>query len=201
MDPFLPQEQSDHTESKVFHALEKLGELIRSLQWETAKAQQLSPLQLQVLLFLHGHGPQQRTVAYLADEFSVTRPTISDAIKSLMHKGYVVKEKNPADSRSTYLHLTVTGSKLIGQLNGYPHKLLEEIGALPTKKREALLSTLLHLLHSTQRSGLARASRMCFHCAHYDGDHKGKHYCQLFQKPLPEAALRIDCPEFSAPEH
>lgn len=201
MDPFLPQEQSDDTGSKVYHALEKLGELTRALQWETAKARQLSPLQLQILLFLHGHEPQYRKAAYLADEFSVTRPTVSDAVKSLMQKGLVVKERNPADSRSTYLHLTVTGSKLIKQLNGHPQKLLDQIDLLPAPQQGELLSTLLHLLHAAQAAGLSRASRMCFNCAHYEGNHKDTHHCQLLQKTLQQESLRIDCPEFSARKH
>ena len=198
MDPFLPKEQAGDTGSTIYLALEKLGELTRSLQWEAAKAHQLSPLQLQILLFLHGHEPHHRTAAYLADEFSVTRPTISDAIKSLMQKGYVVKEKNPADSRSTYLHLTVTGSKLIGELNAYPQKLIGPIERLASTQQQTLLSSLLHILHTAQSADLMRASRMCFGCEHYQGDRKNKHHCLLLQRPLQSAELRLDCPEYYA---
>jgi DNA-binding MarR family transcriptional regulator len=48
----------------------------------------------------------------LADEFNMTKATISDSVKVLLSKELVTKETDPIDTRSFSLSLTNEGKKI-----------------------------------------------------------------------------------------
>ena len=80
---FNLENQNQNLDSKISAGIEKLSSVFRVLIWEQAKNLGLSPIQIQILIFLNYHSEHLATVSYLAKEFSLTKPTISDAIKIL----------------------------------------------------------------------------------------------------------------------
>ena len=64
-------------ESKILNGLERLSEVLKSLLWEKAKIHGISPIQIQILLFVSNHHLDICNVSYLAKEFNVTKATIS----------------------------------------------------------------------------------------------------------------------------
>lgn len=193
--PHNPQYQAQSLDARLFASLDKAGELIRALQWEQAKAHKVSPLQLQVLLFLCYHDAPLRKAAQLAAEFSVTRATISDTIKSLLSKGLILKEPDPEDSRSSFLHLSAKGEGLVREVEGFPEPVLESLQGLPEADKGVILAALLKVLYQAFEKGLIKPQRMCFACRHYEGDREERHRCGLLKVALQPAALRLDCPE------
>ncbi|MGB0918349.1 MAG: MarR family winged helix-turn-helix transcriptional regulator, partial [Flavobacteriales bacterium] len=97
---FDPDFQSYSTEAKIVASLERISEAFRVLLWNESKAHGLSPLQVQVLIFLHYHSEEKCTVSYLAKEFNMAKPTISDTVKILERKELIQKVKSPIDTRS-----------------------------------------------------------------------------------------------------
>ncbi len=79
MSVFDPSEQNIDLDKKIVAGLERLSQVFRALLWDHAKAYNLSPIQIQLLIFIRYHRPEHNSVSYLAGEFSVTKPTISDA--------------------------------------------------------------------------------------------------------------------------
>lgn len=75
--------QNTSVESKIIASLERVSQAFRVLLWNESKEFSLSPIQVQVLIFLLFHSSEKRKVSYLADEFNMTKATISDTIKSL----------------------------------------------------------------------------------------------------------------------
>lgn len=178
-------------------ALERISEVFKTLLWEKAKVHGISPIQIKLLLFISGHAPELCNVSHLANEFNVTKPTISDAVKVLNKKGYLDKEYSETDSRRYTLALTETGNKLEQELDTYAHPLQTNLQRLPKAEVKALYTTLTQLIFQLNRSGILTVQRTCFACKFYNQTQSG-HYCNLLQQPLVDHEIRLDCPEFES---
>ena len=196
--PFDIAKQQSQTDSKLVIAFEKMAEIFRVLLWEKAKAHGLSPIQIQLLIHIAHHKETQTAPAQLAREFNLTKPTISDAIKSLLQKELVKQKTNPADARSKWLLLTQTGQHLVKDLEQYPAPLQAALGSISTAQKGTMLQQVLAVLSTLSDSGLISRSNMCFQCRFYEGNRDSEHHCTFLQKDLAPEALRIDCPEFEA---
>ncbi len=97
---FNPTHQEKDVSSKVVAGLERISEVFKILLWEKAKLVGLSPIQIQILLFIAYHKRNLCNVSHLAKEFNVTKPTVSDAVKVLNKKGFIIKDFSSSDSRS-----------------------------------------------------------------------------------------------------
>lgn len=86
--------QNRNTESKIIASLERISQAFRVLLWQQSKEHSLSPIQVQVLIFLLHHSNEKRKVSYLADEFNMTKATISDTVKTLEQKDLFPKNLN-----------------------------------------------------------------------------------------------------------
>ena len=193
--PFDPDQQSDRLDNKIVVTLEKFAEVFRVLLWDKAKENDLSPIQLQILLFLSFHSPDQRKVAYLAREFNMTKATISDAVKTLINKELITKEKDTADTRSFFLNLTVKGKNTADKVASFSAALQGSVAELDAQSKENLFHGLYTLIQNLNQKGVIALQRMCFNCRFYRGDKKQTHFCQLLKTPLKNRDLRIDCPE------
>ena len=79
-------EQNQKIESRIVVALERISEAFRVLLWNESKENSLSPIQIQILIFIYFHSTEKCKVGYLADEFNMTKATISDSVKVLLSK-------------------------------------------------------------------------------------------------------------------
>jgi DNA-binding MarR family transcriptional regulator len=104
--------QNSNIESKIVASLERVSQAFRVLLWNESKEFSLSPIQIQVLIFLLHHTEEKCKVSYLADEFNMTKATISDTIKTLEQKQLIRKEYELHDTRSFIIHLTNMGKKI-----------------------------------------------------------------------------------------
>lgn len=194
---FNPDYQNEHVDAKIVVALERIAEVFRVLLWNEGKEMALSPIQIQILVFLRFHDVQQRTVSYLAREFAMTKATISDAVKALEQKKYIEKKTQAGDSRSYTIHLTSAGKKRVEQAVAFANPVQEMVAEIQPEHKLVLLSSLAELLGKLHDKGLLPVQRMCYSCRFYAGQKQGRegHFCTLLGKPLHESEIRIDCPE------
>ena len=82
---FNPDFQQKDISSKLVAGLERISEVFKVLLWEKAKQVSLSPIQIQILIFIAYHKQELCNVSHLAREFNITKPTVSDAIKILSY--------------------------------------------------------------------------------------------------------------------
>ncbi|MFN8304758.1 MAG: MarR family winged helix-turn-helix transcriptional regulator [Saprospiraceae bacterium] len=190
---FNPDAQLDKVEFRIVAALERLSEAFRVLLWDQAKVLNVSPIQIQLLIFLRYHKPEYATVSKLAEEFNMTRPTISDAVRALEQKGLVERDPNPADARSHTLVLTDAGRAVAEQTANFASPLLLPLELMDDEQKYNLLENLLHMILNLQRKGVVSLHRMCFNCQNYMTRSSG-HYCRLLAKKLENKDLQIDCP-------
>lgn len=192
---FNPTQQEQDISSKIVAGLERISEVFKVLLWEKAKLVGLSPIQIQILIFIAFHKRELCNVSHLAKEFNVTKPTISDAIRALNRKGMISKDFSSSDNRSYTLQLTESGKKMVTQTNDFAMPLKNQIDNFNESELTGLLNTLSNLIYKLNYNGVLTVQRTCYGCKYYQKN-KETNYCNLLQKVLMTTEIRLDCPEY-----
>ena len=187
--------QQENLPSKIVAGLERISEVFRTLLWAEAKKSGVSPIQIQILVFLAYHKSSLCTVSYLAKEFDVTKPTISDAVKALEQKKLILKDYSGSDSRSYFIVLSEKGKELVSITENYANPLKKQFDTFDQEQLETVYDSILKLIFSLNKAGIISVQRTCLACKFYRKK-EGDDYCDYLQKPLETKSLRIDCPEF-----
>lgn len=187
--------QQENLPSKIVAGLERISEVFRTLLWAEAKKSGVSPIQIQILIFLAYHKSSLCTVSYLAKEFDVTKPTISDAVKALEQKKLILKDYSGSDSRSYLIVLSKKGKELVSVTENYANPLKKQFDSFEQEQLESVYDAILKLILSLNKAGIISVQRTCLACKFYRKNDDGD-YCDYLQKPLKTTTLRIDCPEF-----
>ena len=188
--------QNENIESKIVASLERISQAFRVLLWQESKEVGLSPIQIQILIFILNHSDDKCLISYLADEFNMTKATVSDSVKVLEKKELITKEFNQLDSRSFHIKLTHKG-KLIAEQNGiFTKQIRKPISSMSDREKEQLLISLLSIISNLNNQGIITIQRMCSTCRfHNFNKNNNKHFCNLLNKELQLKELRVDCPE------
>ncbi|HMQ07044.1 MAG TPA: MarR family winged helix-turn-helix transcriptional regulator [Saprospiraceae bacterium] len=187
--------QNGNTESKIVVSLERIAQAFRVLLWQESKEHALTPIQVQVLIFLHYHSDEKCKVSYLAHEFNMTKATISDTVKILENKKLIYKVFEPKDGRSYVIRLTHEGKMLAEKTAMFSKEISKPIDEMDKDEKEILLRSLLNIIRHLNQTGIITIQRMCLTCSHYQSSKTAPHYCRLLKQRLHVADLRIDCPE------
>ena len=132
----------------------------------------------------------------MAKEFNVTKATISDAVKVLIKKEYLIKDYSPIDNRRYNVFLSDQGNKLVISLAEYARPFETELSKFKSNELNVLFETISKLIYLLNQQDIIQVQRICFNCKHYSGDKKSKHYCNLLKSKLKKQEIRIDCNEF-----
>lgn len=192
---FNPEQQQKDLSSKIVTGLERISEVFKILLWEKAKLVGLSPIQIQILLFISYHDKNLCNVSHLAKEFNVTKPTISDAIRVLDKKELIVKDYSPTDSRSYLIVLSESGKEIIAETYDFSDPLKIQIEGFEETKLEGLFDTLCELIFKLNQANLLSVQRTCYGCRFYQKNEDAD-FCNLLQKELAKKDIRLDCPEY-----
>ena len=180
--------------SKIIYGLERISDALKSMLWEKAKLYGISPIQIQLLLFIANHKIELCNVTQLALEFNVTKPTVSDAIRVLINKEYLTKDHSNADSRSYNLLITKDGEGLISEISTYALPLQEALSGSKEEQLERLYSSITFLIDGLNKNGVIQVQRSCYSCRFYNKQNQ-KHFCDFLNQALAETDIRLDCPE------
>ena len=197
MNVFDPESQEKDLTAKITAGLERISQTFKVLLWEKAKELGLSPIQIQILIFVAHHDRHLANVSHLAQEFNVTKPTISDAIKALEKKNLILKDFSSADSRSYTIVLSEKGISAVDVSQDFSNPLYEPLANLTDTDRATFFDVLKRLIFGMNRRGILTVQRTCFGCRFYDKGQEG-HYCNLLEKKLEDSKIRLDCPEFES---
>lgn len=192
---FNPAQQEKDISSKIVAGMERVSEVFKIMLWEKAKLVGLSPIQIQIIIFIAFHNRHLCNVSHLAKEFNVTKPTISDAIKILDKKGLIIKDFSSADSRSYSISLSNLGTDIVSQTYDFSNPLKKQVDRLSQPELESLFSTLSQLIYKLNRNGILSVQRTCYGCTFYQKN-KENDYCNLLEKELLNKDIRLDCPEY-----
>jgi len=187
--------QNANLDNKIVAGLERLSQVFRILLWEKAKTYYLSPIQIQLLIFIRHHSADKTTVSYLAREFNFTRPTISDAIKILEQKKLIQKITDDTDTRSYTIHLTEAGKKIVLETDNFANPLTEIISKATNTDKIVLWENISNLIIKLNKLEVISVQRTCFNCKHYSIKNKA-HFCNLLSLKILTKDIRMDCREF-----
>ena len=187
--------QQESVSNKIVAGLERISEVFRTLLWAEAKKSGVSPIQIQILIFLAYHKSSLCTVSYLAKEFDVTKPTISDAVKSLGQKKLILKDYSKPDSRSYIIVLSEKGKELVSVTENYANPLKKQFDTFDKDQLVTVYEAIVKLISNLNKTGIISVQRTCSACKFYSKK-EGGDFCEYLQKPLKPEAIRIDCPEF-----
>ena len=189
--------QNTDLTSKIVQGLERISEAYRVLLWEHAKTIGLSPIQIQVLIFIYYHPSHLCSVSALAKEFNLTKPTISDAIKVMDKKGLVHKIPSLEDKRAYTIEVSEEGKKVVAQTEYFASPIREGVKALNKNEQAEVFSALSKVIYTLNKSNVISVQRMCHTCQHFSTEGQ-QLFCKLLELKLDAQDLRLDCPEHEA---
>jgi DNA-binding MarR family transcriptional regulator len=181
-------------EEKIFSALERIHIASRSGLQKSVQGYGVSVLQAQIMR--HVDLRKSASVSQLAEQLKVSKPTISDAVASLLEKELVKKIMGAEDARGYHLTLTDKGKIETSNIFSYATPFLKTLNSLNNEQKEAFWDALLYLLKTMQGQGLIPPQRMCFSCQYFEQNKDGdRYYCKLMKMALSLELLRADCNE------
>ena len=195
MSVFNLDNQNTSLDNKIVAGLERLSQVFRILLWEKAKEHSLSPIQIQLLIFIRHHSADKTTISYLAQEFNFTKPTISDAIKIKKKKKLIQKITDQTDTRSYTINLTATGKKIVLETENFANPVTEIISKANNTDKKVLWEIVSNLILRLNKLEIITIQRTCFNCKNYSIKNKA-HFCNLLNLKLLTKDIRIDCREF-----
>jgi DNA-binding MarR family transcriptional regulator len=106
---------------------------------KNSKGLNLSISEMHLLQTVYDTG-QGCTISMLSASQRISLPSVTAAVNKLAHKGYVEKQKSPADGRVVLVTLTRTGRKAVMAHRYFHTRMVRAVSqALNTDEQEAML--------------------------------------------------------------
>lgn len=195
MSVFNLDHQNSSLDNKIVAGLDRISQVFKTLLWEKSKTYNLSPIQIQLLIFIQYHSEEKTTVSYLSQEFNVSKPTISDTIKTLEQKQFIKKIADQRDTRSYRIELTPTGKRIVLETESFVNPLTEIITNSEQNDKLVLWENITNIILQLNELNVISVQRTCFKCKFYS-KLNNEPFCNLLNQHLRTADIRIDCPEF-----
>ena len=196
MSVFNLKNQNENLDYKIVAGLERLSHAFKILLWNKAKEYQLSPIQIQLLIFIQHHTHEKTTISYLAQEFHLTKPTISDAIKVIEQKLLIKKVSDSVDTRSYFIQLTAAGKKIVSNSEDFTFPIENIVRSFGKSEKEIMWQSIVELIQMLNKENIIETQRTCSNCIHFAAK-SDIHFCKLLNKKLQIKDIRLDCEEFS----
>ncbi len=197
MSAFNLKDQNSNIDNKILVGLDRLSQVFRILLWEKAKQLDITPIQIQVLIFINYHSIDKSTVSYLSKEFNLSKATISDTVKTLLKKDLLRKISNEIDSRSFSLLLTQNGIKIVAETEDFSNPFLDIVKEINLEDKLIMWNIISKSILELNKLKIITIQRTCYNCEYFSNQ-KVQSFCNLLNQELNIADIRIDCEEFTA---
>ena len=171
----------------------RIRELINRLaRLDTAQAWQgdLNPTQSAVLDYLSRANRFSRSPSHVADYLGTTRGTISQSLKSLCQKGYVIERRSEADKRTISFELSAKGSEAADT----PNVMATQVAKMDGISSAVLIAGLEALLLPLLKKRGGKPFGICNECNHFVSRQNGG-YCELLSENLSQTDATQICHE------
>lgn len=184
---------------EIFDYLERLSNLLRNEERREGLVYGIQPVQLEALYYLSICNRYSDTLIGVSEYLGQTKGTVSQSLKLLVQNGYVSKHANQQDKRSTHLHVTPSGKKLIETL--IPPPLLSKACTHLSEKEQIRIEVALkQLLQSIQLSNGMKSFGVCQTCRYNLKKKEGDFFCELTQEALTARETEYICREHEPAE-
>ncbi len=192
--------RSSNIEDIIIFSMDKICQVNKYLSWEAAKNEGISLIQLQIIDHISRVPEQSVTVSSIAEEFELTKATISESVNNLVEKGYLEKNSDLKDKRIVYLSLSKNTKK---RLNSLMNKdmiikdILQKIPDLENLKVADFFQTYFkHLIDEN----IVQKVRMCFDCDNFEENAKPgsrtPNLCRLTNTYFSNVQMNTNCSHY-----
>jgi len=200
MSIFDPIYRQTHIAAQIARSLFTIGKSIKYLQWRKSKSKQLTPTQVQSLLFLRYIRPGAATVNTIAKHLSCTPATVSGILDVLENKKFILRNRKGDDRRTVVLSLTPKGLRFLGVFENFGKEIEEIISEFTEEEQEILGALLMKLTRRLIEEGYAFDTDICRTCCFfkpnkYPGS-EDPHYCECLKILLNEKETYMECPDY-----
>ena len=168
----------------LYQLIERTGNLLRAEQRLTGKALGLQEVHLQVLLYLSLCNRYSNTPIAVTEYLNATKGTVSQSLKVLEAKCYIVKHPDANDKRVVRLTLTNQGEQVVREAIP-PTVFVDAVEGLTPRQVQDLKLNLTLLLSSLQQANRLRSFGVCQTCRFFTKEENGFR-CGLTQESLSE---------------
>ncbi len=200
---FMPEnsaQQHENIDAKIVALLERLSTAVKAVLQEAATKEKLTPIQVEVLMYLRAQASRELSIGELVSRFQVSQPTISDVVRVLGEKQLIAVRSPGRDARVKLLSLTAAGNRKVTKILFHHRKLLGAVESIAQNEKLLIFEQLLHLAQAFRLNNLITVDKMCLTCRYFHvvSDTLGQYYCRLLNTPLELETIRVDCPEHEA---
>ena len=169
----------------IFTLLERLSNLLRNEMRKEGSAYGLQPIQLEALHYLSLCNRYSDTPKGVTEYLGQTKGTVSQSLKILEQKGFIVKIQDVDDKRITHLHLTKDGEKILSEV--IPSKAFSQIAqTLDATLQEDIAIHLATLLRGLQKVNNMKSFGVCNTCKYFVKNEDGSSFCDLTKENLSD---------------
>ena len=173
--------------------LERLCNLLRNDLRAVGNDYGLQPVQLEALVFLCRCNRYSDTPQAVTEFLGLTKGTVSQTLKALVRKGFLVKQGDAADRRLVHLRPTARGRRLVAC--AIPEKSMAGgFSELSGSEASETVAVLRRLLRATQQANGLKSFATCNSCRFNRREGAG-HICGLTLEPLSEQDILLLCRE------
>lgn len=176
----------------LFDLLERLSSLTRVWFREHPLLADLQPIQLSALMYLARCNRYSNTPLAVTEYLGLTKGTVSQSLKALEAKGYLIKVQDVRDKRSVHLQLTASARELIDAV--MPPDFLVAAAQRMGARAGDLEGLLLELLRTIQRGEDVPGFGLCRTCRFHQPTASGA-FCKLTDEPLEAVEVELICRE------
>ncbi len=159
----LLRERDVPPESEEFTIHGELGQLLaghlRALlsSTSTRDRRRIDLVDVEILRLIHGR--RDARASFVAEEFGVTRTSISRRVALLTQEGLIDQQSDPQDGRAVLLELTPDGRQTLAASDAERRALIEQLTADWSDGDRALVAKLLATLNERGREFIEGSSR------------------------------------------
>lgn len=200
MSIFDPVYRDTHVSGQIARILFSISQAIKHMLWEKSKLENLTPAQIQVLLYINFVRSDSVTVNSLARHLSCTPATVSGILDVLQGKDLVERNRKSDDRRKVILSLTPKGSRTVEVVQDVGNDIEDMISEFNEEEQEILERLLLKMSKKLIVKKLINYTDFCLNCSFF---HRSKypdsfkpHYCDYLNIFLSEVETYKECPDY-----
>lgn len=143
--PLLPGE--------YIEGMHNLYKVYRRQLLQQLRGYELTPAEIEVLLFLYNNTPTLDTATDIARCKKLSKALVARAVESLYRRGYITFERDPHDRRVVHLSLSEKSLPITQELGRRQRLLWQQLGeGIPPEELAAALKTLSRFIHNAQKN-------------------------------------------------
>lgn len=200
MSIFDPKYRIEHPGAKLTKTLFTISKAIKYLEREKGRVENLTPTQIESLLFLNYVRPEAATVNALAKHLGSKPSTVTGILDILENKELITRKRMETDRRHVLLALTSKGIEVIQVIKDLGKEVEEIIDCLDEKEQQTLEELLRKISVKLLDKGYVFKNEICKTCDFFTPnrypDKRKPHYCKCLNILLSEKDIYKECPDY-----